>query len=133
MEAWWSSTVGVELRDGAELTGDVISRSAPIVDRGATIGGDTQRIQTNLDWNGFGWAGGLAWWLAVSVLHSGGRAAAVAGRSGRPEHRGSRPDRDRSVDRLGVAGILRLPILGILALVSIVGIPFGLAVLAALG
>jgi hypothetical protein len=38
-----------------------------VVDSGATIGGETKRIQTNFNWEGFGWAGRLAWWLAVSV------------------------------------------------------------------
>jgi Polymer-forming cytoskeletal len=57
----------VELSEGAEVTGDVVSRSAPVVDEGATIGGETRRIQTNVNWDGFGWAGRLAWWLAVSV------------------------------------------------------------------
>src|SRR5215218_4827264 len=56
----------VELRSGANVTGDVVSQQAPVVASGATIGG-TKRLQTNTNWEGFGWAGKLAWWLAVSV------------------------------------------------------------------
>src|SRR5215207_571266 len=57
----------VELRDGANVTGDVVSQSAPTVAEGATIEGETQRIQTNFNWDQFGWAGRLAWWLAVTL------------------------------------------------------------------
>src|ERR687891_632657 len=57
----------VELRSGANVTGDVVSQSAPVVASGATIGGTSKRLQTNTNWEGFGWAGRLAWWLAVSV------------------------------------------------------------------
>src|SRR6266516_1734715 len=57
----------VELRSGANVTGDVVSRDAPVVASGATIGGTTRRVQTNLRWEGFGWAGRFAFWLAVSV------------------------------------------------------------------
>src|SRR3954453_12881088 len=54
----------VELARGANISGDVVSQNAPIVASGATIGGTTRRVQTNANWNGFGWAGRLAWWLA---------------------------------------------------------------------
>src|ERR671922_2526440 len=57
----------VELRSGANVTGDVVSQQAPVVASGATIGGERKRVQTNTNWEGFGWAGKLAWWLAVSV------------------------------------------------------------------
>ena len=57
----------VVLRSGANVTGDVVSQQAPVVASGATIGGTTKRVQTNTNWEGFGWAGKLAWWLAVSV------------------------------------------------------------------
>ena len=57
----------VKLRSGATITGDVVSRDAPVVASAATIGGTTRRMQTNVRWDGFGWAGRLAWWLAVSV------------------------------------------------------------------
>ena len=57
----------VALRPGANVTGDVVSQSAPVVASGATIGGTTKRLETNTNWEGFGWAGKLAWWLAVSI------------------------------------------------------------------
>jgi hypothetical protein len=57
----------VELRAGANVTGDVVSQQEPVVASGATIGGERRQVQTNTNWEGFGWAGRLAWWLAVSV------------------------------------------------------------------
>src|ERR687898_417904 len=57
----------VELGSGANVTGDVVSQQDPVVASGATIGGERRRVQTNVNWDGFGWAGRLAWWLAVSV------------------------------------------------------------------
>jgi hypothetical protein len=57
----------VELRSGADVSGDVVSQDAPVVASGARIGGDTRRVETHLDWQGFGWAGRLGLWFAVSV------------------------------------------------------------------
>jgi cytoskeletal protein CcmA (bactofilin family) len=69
----------VELASGATVTGDVVSRNAPVVAADATIEGSTRRVETNVNSDGFGWAGRLAWWLAVSVstLLVGLAAAAV--------------------------------------------------------
>jgi len=123
----------VELREGATVTGDVVSQREPVVASGATIGGDTRRVQTNVNWDGFGWVGRLAWWLAVSVstlavglvlLWLVGRGApriAEVGRNGIGPAIG-----------WGLLAFFGLPILGIIALVTIVGIPLGLGILAAL-
>jgi hypothetical protein len=124
----------VVLRSGANVTGDVVSRDAPAVASGATIGGTTKRVQTNVRWDGFGWIGRLAWWLAVSVstlvvglvlLWLVGRGTAwilEAGRTGIGPAIG-----------WGLLLFFGLPILAILALATLVGIPLGLGVLAALG
>jgi hypothetical protein len=124
----------VELRSGAVVTGDVVSQSAPVVASGATIGGTRRRVQTNTNWEGFGWAGRLAWWLAVSVLTLvvglvllwlvGAGAARIleAGRTAIGPSIG-----------WGLLIFFGLPILAIIALVTVVGIPLGLVLLAALG
>jgi hypothetical protein len=55
------------LRSGARVGGDVVTRTAPVVEPGATIGGERRRVQTNLEWDGFGWVGRFVLWLAISV------------------------------------------------------------------
>jgi hypothetical protein len=100
---------------------------------GATIGGTTRRVQTHVNWAGFGWASALAWWLAVSIstLLIGLALLWLVGR-------GATRIEDTGRTRIGPSigwGLLAffgLPILAILALVTILGIPLGLGVLAAL-
>jgi len=124
----------VELRSGANVTGDVVSRDAPVVASGATIGGERRRVQTNVRWEAFGWIGRLAWWLAVSVstlvvglglLWLIGRGTAWILEAGR--------SRIGPSIGWGLLAFFGLPILAIVALVTIVGIPLGIGVLAALG
>src|SRR6266540_6659306 len=124
----------VELRSGANVTGDVVSRDAPVVASGATIGGERRRVQTNVRWEAFGWIGRLAWWLAVSVstlvvglglLWLIGRGTAWILEAGR--------SRIGPSIGWGLLAFFGLPILAIVALVTIVGIPLGIGELAALG
>jgi hypothetical protein len=123
----------VELRSGANVTGDVVSQQAPVVASGATIGGSTKRLQTRTNWEGFGWVGRLGWWLAVSVstlvvglvlLWLVGRGAARILEAGRT--------RIGPSIGLGLLLFFGLPILAIIALLTVVGIPLGLGLLAAL-
>jgi hypothetical protein len=121
----------VELQRGANVTGDVVSQSAPVVASGATIGGTTTRLQTRTNWNGFGWVGRLGWWLAVSVstlviglvlvwlLGRGAERVLEAGRT-----------RIGPAIGFGLLVFFGLPILAGFALVTVVGIPLGLVVLA---
>ena len=124
----------VELRPGANVTGDVVSQQAPAVAAGATIGGATRRVQTDVRWDGLGWIGAFAWWLAVSVstlvvglvlLWLVGRGADRIVDAGRTQVGGA--------IGWGLLVFLALPLLGIIALVTVVGIPLGIGLLAALG
>jgi hypothetical protein len=124
----------VGLRSGANVTGDVVSQAAPVVASGATIGGERRRVQTNVRWEGFGWAGRLAWWLAVSVstlvvglvlLWLIGRGTAWILEAGRT--------RVGPAIGWGLLVFFGLPILAVIALLTVVGIPLGLGLLAALG
>ena len=123
----------VELTGGANVTGDVVSQDDPIVASGATIGGTTRRVQTNVNWDGFDWAGRLAWWLAVSLstLLIG---LALVWLIGRGATRIADTGRTRIGPSIGwgLLAFFGLPILAVIALVTIVGIPLGLGVLAAL-
>jgi hypothetical protein len=123
----------LELTSGANVTGDVVSREAPVVAADATIGGSTRRVHTNVRWDGFGWAGRLVWWLAVSVstllvglvllwLVGPGRARILdAGTNGIGPSIG-----------WGMLLFFGLPVVAILILLTVVGIPLGLGLLAAL-
>jgi cytoskeletal protein CcmA (bactofilin family) len=123
----------VELQSGANVTGDVVSQSAPVVASGATIGGTTKRLQTNTNWEGFGWAGKLAWWLAVSIstLVVGLLLIWLIGRGASTVLEAGRTRIGPSIG-LGLLLFFGLPILAIIALVTVVGIPLGLGLLAAL-
>ena len=124
----------VELAAGANVTGDVVSQDDPIVASGATIGGTTRRVQTHVNWGGFGWASALAWWLAVSIstLLIG---LALLWLTGRGATRIEDTGRTRIGPSIGwgLLAFFGLPILAVIALVTLVGIPLGLGVLAALG
>jgi cytoskeletal protein CcmA (bactofilin family) len=117
----------------ARVGGDVrYGDEAPALARGAQVDGTI----SNEDWadaaNGWGWVSGLAWWLAVSVstLIVGALLVWLAP--------GALLAAERAVqERLGAAigwGIaiaIGVPLLAILALVTLVGIPFGVALLLA--
>ena len=123
----------VELRSGANVTGDVVSQSAPVVASGATIGGTTKRLETNTNWEGFGWAGKLAWWLAVSIstLVVGLLLIWLVGRGAARILEAGRTRIGPSIG-LGLGLFFGLPLLAIIALVTVVGIPLGLGLGAAL-
>jgi Polymer-forming cytoskeletal len=123
----------VELQSGANVTGDVVSQSAPVVASGATIGGTTKRLQTNTNWEGFGWAGKLAWWLAVSIstLVVGLLLIWLIGRGAPTVLEAGRTRIGPSIG-LGLGLFFGLPLLAIIALVTVVGIPLGIGLGAAL-
>jgi cytoskeletal protein CcmA (bactofilin family) len=123
----------VALRSGANVTGDVVSQQAPVVASGATIGGTTKRLQTNTNWEGFGWAGKLAWWLAVSVstLVVGLLLVWLVGRGAARILEAGRTGIGPSIG-LGLLLFFGLPILAVIALVTVIGIPLGLGLLASL-
>jgi hypothetical protein len=125
----------VVLRSGAVVTGDVVAQDAPVVASGATIGGATRRVQTNVDWEGFGWVGRLAWWLAVSVstLVVGLVLVWLAGQGGAAGILEAGRTQVGPAIGWGLLVFFGLPVLAVMALVTVVGIPLGLGLLAALG
>jgi cytoskeletal protein CcmA (bactofilin family) len=118
-----TARVGGDLRYGDER---------PVLAPGASVAGKV----SNEDWadtaNGWGWVSMFGWWLAVSVstLVVGallvwlGRGALYAAGLAVREHLGATVG-------WGVAIAIGVPLLAILALVTLVGIPFGIALLLA--
>jgi len=118
-----TARVGGDLRYGDER---------PVLARGASVGGKV----SNEDWadaaNGWGWVSLIGWWLAVSVstLVVGVLLVALAPAALYAAERAVRERLGATVAwGLGIA--IGVPLLAVLALVTLVGIPFGIALLLA--
>jgi cytoskeletal protein CcmA (bactofilin family) len=117
-----SARVGGDLRYGDER---------PVIARGARVAGQVSK-EDWADASGWGWVSALAWWLAVSVstLIVGALlvwlapGALYAAERAVGEHLGA-------TIGWGVAIAIGVPLLAVLALVTLVGIPFGIALLLA--
>jgi hypothetical protein len=118
-----TARVGGDLRYGDER---------PVLAPGASVGGTV----SNEDWadaaNGWGWVSALWWWLAVSVstLIVGALLVWLAPGALYAAERAVREHLGATVG-WGVAIAIGVPLLAILALVTLVGIPFGVALLLA--
>jgi hypothetical protein len=123
----------VTVRSGATVTGDVVSRSAPTIEEGATVRGDVRRGPGELFREPFPFFGYLAAWLAVSVsvlllglifILLAPRAADALDAAGRTA--------PGPVIGWGLLLAIGLPLLAVLLLVTLVGIPFGVGLSLAL-
>jgi cytoskeletal protein CcmA (bactofilin family) len=124
----------IELTGGARVDGDLnYGDERPVVAPGAVVGGDTKKIDAGDAFPFSGFAVLLAVWLAVSVsslllglvlLAFAPRAADAADVVGR----------DAPGPSIGWGALLvfGLPILAVLALVTLIGIPLGAGLLLAL-
>jgi hypothetical protein len=118
-----TARVGGDLRYGDER---------PVLASGASVGGDV----SNEDWadaaSGWGWVSVLGWWLAVSVstLIVGALLVWLAPGALYAAERAVRERLGASIG-WGVALAIGVPLLAVLALVTLVGIPFGVALLLA--
>ena len=118
-----TARVGGDLRYGDER---------PVLARGASVGGKV----SNEDWadaaNGWGWVSLIGWWLAVSVstLVVGVLLVVLAPAA---LHAAERAVRERlgATVAWGLGIAIGVPLLAVLALVTLVGIPFGIALLLA--
>ena len=117
----------------ARVGGDVrYGDERPVIARGATVGGAV----SNEDWadaaNGWGWVSRFAWWLAVSVstLLAGALLVWLAPGALYAAARAMR-ERVGATVASGIAIAIGAPLLAIVALVTLVGIPFGVALLLA--
>ncbi len=123
----------VTVVSGARIGGDLVTQSAPNVASGATIEGGRRRVNTDVIFGRITWISRFAVWVAVSVsilvfgllllLFAPLAAESVA---------------VAAVQRIGpsigwgLGLFFGIPIVAVIALVTIVGIPFGLGMLLAL-
>jgi cytoskeletal protein CcmA (bactofilin family) len=121
------------LGPAAHVGGDLrYGDQRPALASGASVGGSIK----NEDWagatNGWGWIGAFAWWLAVSVstLIVGALLVWLAPGALNAAHRAVREHLGATIG-WGVAIAIGVPLLAILALATLVGIPFGIALLLA--
>jgi hypothetical protein len=121
------------LGSGARVGGDLrYGDERPVLARGARVGGKI----SNEDWadaaKGWGWVSLIGWWLAVSVstLVVGVLLVLLAPAALYAAERAVRERLGASVG-WGVAIVIGVPVLAVLALVTLVGIPFGVALLLA--
>ncbi|HMJ37679.1 MAG TPA: polymer-forming cytoskeletal protein [Baekduia sp.] len=118
-----SARVGGDLRYGDER---------PVLAPGASVGGTVSKEDWADTANGWGWVSAIGWWLAVSVstLIVGALLAWLAPGELYAAERALREHLGAAVG-WGVAIAIGVPLLAILALATLVGIPFGIALLLA--
>jgi len=118
------------IRSGAHVGGDVVTSTQPVVEQGATIDGSLRRARTNVDLSDFGFATRFAWWVGYSV------STLVLGfillwlfRSLDPAAVRVWATGAASAFGLGAAAFFLVPIVSVVLLFTVVGIPLGLFVL----
>ena len=57
----------VTVRSGAEVGGDLFSRSDAVVEEGATVRGDEGAVPTRFDFEDTWFPGRVAWWIGYTV------------------------------------------------------------------
>jgi cytoskeletal protein CcmA (bactofilin family) len=122
------------LASGARVGGDfVYGDKRPLVPGGATIGGDVQRVSASDVTDPVGFIGAAAIWVAVSVsaLVLGLLLLWLAPRGLDAAFRAASTSLGLTIG-WGLLLFFGLPILAVIALVTIVGIPLGVALLLAL-
>jgi hypothetical protein len=125
----------VTLLPGSHVTGDVIyGDERPVIARSARVDGKiSDEGWAELDDFPWGVVGALSWWLAVSIstLALGLIAVALAPRAAEAVAATARDQLGVSI-AVGFGLFVALPVLAVLALISLVGVPLGLGVLLAL-
>lgn len=115
----------ITIRSGASVGGDVISRSEPVIEEGATVDGELRGTEEFFR-DPFPFLGRLAAWLAVSIslLVLGLLFLTFAPRAADAIELAARTALGPSVG-WGLIMLIGLPILAIVAFITLVGIPFG--------
>ena len=120
----------VTIRPGARISGDVVSRETATVAPDAVVEGEVRQVNVDVALSSLSLVGRLASWLAytVSTLLLGLLLLLVAPRAFEAAAFAAR-SRTGPVIGWGVLLFFGLPVVAILAIVTLVGIPLGLALL----
>ncbi len=123
----------VTVADTARIGGDLVTQSAPSVAPGATILGDRRRVNTDVLFGRVRWIGRFAWWVGVtfSILVFGLLLLLFFPRAGEVVAT-TALQRVGPAIGWGFALFFGIPIAAGIALVTVIGIPFGLGTLLAL-
>ena len=116
---------------GARVGGDVVSSRAPQVDPGATIEGETRTVRFSL--RGLGVLFWVAWWVAVtiSLLIIGIVLLALAPAAMAAAYAVARGEPGRAIG-WGLLVSVGLPVVSVLVMFTVVGIPLGVIALLSL-
>ena len=122
------------VREGATVRGDVRSTDKPRVERGAEVTGEVKEADLPGTLSFFGVRVLGIFWLAVTVSTGvlGLLFVLVMPRAAQKTSRVARESTGKSIG-VGLLVMIGVPIVGVIALITIVGIPFGLGLLGALG
>jgi hypothetical protein len=123
----------VTVRSGAEVDGDLVTRQSPVVESGATVRGQQQRVSTRFNPIDIGIASRVVWWIgySVSTLMLGMLLLLLAPALDLAIVRASQERTGASIG-LGVATFFLLPVVAVLFLVVVIAIPLGLFLILAL-
>ena len=123
----------VTIASGAEVGGNLVSQTTPVVEEGATVRGEQQEITGRIDIDEIGFASRFAWWVGYTastlvlglllLLLAPGIDATITGAA---------RDRIGASFGYGALAFIGIPIVAVLLLVTVVGIPLGVFVLLAL-
>jgi cytoskeletal protein CcmA (bactofilin family) len=121
----------VNLQSGARVGGDLVTRQKPVIDPGATVGGEIKRLRNLSVSLGLAWHWAL--WIAytISTLILGLILLALAPRALEAAAVAARTRIGSSIG-WGLALFFGLPLVGVILLATVVGIPLGIALLLAL-
>lgn len=124
----------VVLRSGSRVGGDIVSLEAPQVEDGATIGGDIEDLQGRWNYWDATFIGRLAWWLAftVSSLILGMALLLLASQGLDAISIRALRDRLGGTIGFGLLVFVLLPVVAVVLLTTILGIPLGIFLLLAL-
>lgn len=123
----------VVVRSGAEIGGNLVTQGGATVEPGAAIAGEQRSISTDVDMTDVGFASRFAWWLAysLSTLALGLILLLLAPRLDDAISYAAFERKGASIIA-GLAYFFLLPIVAVMLLATVVGIPLGLFLLLAL-